>query len=303
MDLIASDATLPVTIMWVCRTVQEFEIFSNTLYRAKNRHRNLSVKVWITLSLPEPKISKEAVMFLDSDDEKCDLVMSVLKPPPVHKDKRMFRQSDEANNYLFKKSPPGLEPLGNAVAMTIAMIFALTGYVTSVTFARERGMERQGVKTLVDILFVMGAVLIVFMIVLLARPLLSSDSRRKFEVVFTQNGEDDDDLTDTEHEDSLESGSKGIDTEVYRQMLEGRIGCRPNMDDEFRELAFNHQRDMNEDFDTVGVLACGPKAMTNAINDSVHNTGPLKTFFDAGKIENKDGTDATFAFVEEDWEW
>ena len=74
------------------------------------------------------------------------------------------------------------------------------------------------------------------------------------------------------------------------------------MDAEFRELAYIHQRDMNEDFDTVGVLACGPKAMTNAINEAVHNTGPLNTFFDAGKIENKDGSDATFAFFEEDRE-
>lgn len=303
MDLIATDANLPVTIMWVCRTVQEFEIFSNTLYRAKSRYRNLTVKAWITLSLPEPKISKEAVMFLDTDEEKCDLVLSVLKPPPVHKDKRMFRQSQEAQNFLFKKSPPGLEPLGNAVAMTVSMIFALTAYVTSVSFAREKGLERQGIKTLVDMLFVMGAILIVMMIVLLARPLLSSDGKKKFEVVFTHSDEDEDALTDTENDDSMESGSRGINTDSYRQMLEGRIGCRPDMDVEFRELAYIHQRDMNEDFDTVGVLACGPKAMTNAINDVVHNTGPLNTFFDAGKIENKDGTDATFAFIEEDWEW
>merc|ERR1712003_380243 len=126
--MIVQDPNLPVTIMWVSRTVQEFEIFSNTLYQAKTRYRNLSVKVWITLSLPEPKISKEAVMFLDTDEEKCDLVCSVLKPPPVHKDKRMFRESQEAK------------------------IFALTGYVTSVSFAREKGIERQGIKTLVDML-------------------------------------------------------------------------------------------------------------------------------------------------------
>jgi len=304
MDLIAKDPSLPVTIFWVCRTVQEFEIFSNTLYQAKSRCRNLTVKVWITLSLPEPKISKEAVMFLDTDEEKCDLVLSVLKPPPLLKDKRMFRESDVAANYLFKKSPPGLEPLANAVAMTVAMIFALVGYTSSVSFAREKGMERQGVKTLVDMGFIMGMILIVFVIILLARPLLQSDGKKEFKVVVSHFNEDDEDgLTDTENDDSMESGSRGIDTDTYRAMLEGRIGCRPNMEDEFRELAFVHQRDMNEDFDTVGVLACGPKAMTNAINAAVHNTGPLSTFFDAGKIENKDGTDATFAFVEEDWEW
>ena len=303
MDLIASDSALPVTIMWVCRTVQEFEIFSNTLYRAKSRYRNLTVKVWITLSLPEPKISKEAVMILDTKEEKCDLVLSVLKPPLLLKDKRMLRSADEAQNHLFQKSPPGLEPLGNAVAMTIAMVFALTGYTTSVSFAREKEIERQGVKTLIDIMFIMGMVLIVFVVILLARPLLRSDAKKNVEVVFSQhNNEDEDGLTDSENDDSLESG-KGIATDTYRAMLEGRIGCRPDMEVEFSELAYNHQRDMNDDFDTVGVLACGPKAMTNAINDVVHNTGPLATFFDAGKIENKDGTDATFAFIEEDWEW
>jgi len=304
MDLIATDPNLPVVIMWVCRTVQEFEIFSNTLYRAKTRYRNLTVKVWITLSLPEPKISKEAVMFLNSDEEKCDLVLSVLKPPPVVKDKRMFHQSDQAENYLFKKTQPGLEPLGNAVAMTVAMVFALTGYTTSVSFARERGIERQGVKTLIDMAFVMMMVLVVFVIILLARPLLRSDNQKKYDIVFSQHDVDEDGLTDTENDDSMESGSGGrIDADAYRAMLEGRIGCRPDMEAEFAELAEHHQRTMNEAFDTVGVLACGPKAMTNAINDAVHNTGPLKTFFDAGKIVNKDGTDASFAFVEEDWEW
>jgi len=303
MDLIASDSALPVTIMWVCRTVQEFEIFSNTLYRAKCRYRNLTVKVWITLSLPEPKISKQTVMFFDTDEEKCDFVLGVLKPQPMHKDKRMFRPVDEAQNFLFKKSPPGLEPLGNALAMTIAMVFALTGYVTSVSFAREKGLERQGVKTLFDMLFIMGAVLVVFGLILFARPLLKSESKKKFEVVVSHYDDDEDGLTDTENDDSLESGSRGINTDIYRGMIQGRIGCRPDMEAEFHELAYIHQRDMNEDFDTVGVLACGPKAMTNAINDAVHNTGPLSTFFDAGKIENKDGTDATFAFVEEDWEW
>jgi len=302
MDLITADPSLPVTIMWVCRTVAEFEIFSNTLYAAKRRYKNFTVKAWITLSLPEPKISKEAVMFLDTDEEKCDLVLSVLKPPPLHKDKRMFQSSDDAKNYLFKKSAPGMEPLGNAVAMTLSMIFAATGYCTSVSFARENGYERQGVKTLIDIAFVMGLILIVFGITIFARPLFQGEARKKF-VVFTHPDDDEDGLTDTENDDSMESGSRGIDTDVYRSMLEGRIGCRPNMEDEFREMAFSYQRDMQEDFDTVGVLACGPKAMTNAINASVHNTGPLNTFFDAGKIENKDGTDATFAFVEEDWEW
>jgi len=341
MDLVATKPSLPVTLLWVCRTVQEFEIFSSTLYTAKNRHKkNLTVKVWITLSLPEPKISRESVLALSSEQEKCSMVLSVLKPPLLVRDKRMFHENDVAQNYLFQKSPPGLEPLGNATAMTIAMIFALVGYTTAVGFSRNRGVEREGIWTLMNISFVMGMVLVTFVLVLLARPLLQSEEKQGFEVVFSSShdwhGHNNDhvssvhvDLTDTEIciDDSLESGNNTTNcidvgssgNNTYRSMLEGRIGCRPNMEDEFRELAaLHHRSEGNSDnaaslasssttvstaFDTVGVLACGPKAMTNAINETVHNAGPFSTFWDAGKIKNKDGTDATFAFVEEDWEW
>ena len=301
MNLIATQPDLPVTILWVCRTVQEFEIFSNMLNQAKCRYENLTVKVWITLSLPEPKISKEAVMLLDTDKEKCDLILSTLKPPPLHKDKKMLDPSDEAKNHLFKKAPPGLEPLGNAVAMTVAMLFALCGYAASVSFAREKGIEHQSVKTLIDMGIVMGLILVVVVVLILARPLLHKKFKKKGKEDDSETNNNDG-LSDSET-NSLEAGSRGTDTDVYRDMLEGRIGSRPDMKAEFDELALAHHRDTNDDFDSIGVLACGPKAMTNAINAAVQNTGPIKTFFDAGKIQNKDGSDATFAFVEEDWEW
>lgn len=303
MDLIATDANLPVTLLWVCRTVQEFEIFSHTLCRAKRRYRNLTVKVWITLSLAETKINNQDCKRMETDQEKFDLILSVLKPPLLYKDKRMFSKKDEYRNYLFKKALPGLEPLGNAVAMTIAMIFALTGYAASVNFSRGKRIEGQGVKTVIDMVIVMGMVLIAFVIMLLARPILQSNVKKNTEIVDTSIDDEDEELSDSDNEVYIESGSRGLDTETYRAMLEGRIGCRPDMEAEFHELAFIHQRDMNEDFDTVGVLACGPKAMTNAITDAVHKTGPLNTFLDAGKIRNEDGTDAFFSFVEEDWEW
>lgn len=301
MNLIATQPDLPVTILWVCRTVQEFEIFSNMLNQAKCRYENLTVKVWITLSLPEPKISKEAVMLLDTDKEKCDLILSTLKPPPLHKDKKMLDPSDEAKNHLFKKAPPGLEPLGNAVAMTVAMLFALCGYAASVSFAREKGIEHQTVKTFIDMGIVMGLILVVVVVLILARPLLYKKFKKKGKEDDSETNNNDG-LSDSET-NSLEAGSRGTDTDVYRDMLEGRIGSRPDMKAEFDELALAHHRDTSDDFDSIGVLACGPKAMTNAINASVQNTGPIKTFFDAGKIQNKDGSDATFAFVEEDWEW
>merc|ERR1712157_296028 len=105
--------------------------------------------------------------------------------------------------------------------------------------------------------------------------------------------------SNTERSSDIE-GASTVDMDVYKSMLQGRLGCRPDMEAEFKALAWNHK---GEDAKTIGVLACGPRAMTQAINESVHNEGSLSTFFKAGKIENEDGTDATFSFVEEDWEW
>ena len=290
MDLIETQPELPVTLLWVCRTIQEFEIFSHMLNRAQCKHSNLTVKVWITLSIPEPKISKEILMTLETDEEKYDLVLRNMRPPPLYKDKSMVNASDEAKNHLFKRAPPGLEPLGNAVAMTISMIFALVGYAASVSLARRKELGRQDVKSIIDIGIVFGVVLFVAAIIILGYPLFFSNSKN--------------DKLETDSEDeSIETGFNDIDLGVYRQMLQNRIGCRPDIQAEFNELANLHYKNTDDEFDTVGVLACGPKAMTNAINAAVNNTGPIKTFFDAGKIENKDGTDATFAFVEEDWEW
>jgi len=346
MDLIATDPDLPVTILWVCRTVQEFEIFSTTLYNAKNRCPNLTVKVWITLSLPEPKISRESVDELSTNKEKCDLVVSILKPPPIDKNQQQQQQQsggriestderDDTNNFLFDTTPPGLEPLGNATAMLVAMTFALAGYTSAVNFSWDRDIENETTWTLINVGFVTGMILLSFVVTLLARPLWRSDEKGNASANVNVNVNEiggtsaaaaaavsknqPTDLSITSEEESYLSVGCGGNAnananagfrncfpscnDVYGAMLEGRIGCRPDIESEFQQLAAAHQRDMQISFDTVGVLACGPKAMTNAISLAVHNSGPLSTFFDAGRIVNKDGSDATFAFVEEDWEW
>ncbi len=285
MDLIQTQPDLPVTILWVCRTVQEFEIFSNMLCQAKRRTENLTVKVWITLSIPEPRIARGSVMSRDTDKEKCDLVMSVLRTPPLRKNKTMLFPSDEAKNHLFKTAAPGLEPLGNAVSMTIAIVFALAGYGASTSIARERGLEREGMISLIDMGIVMGLLIFIVIVLVLARPLLHS----KLE---NENKGNDVILADCEmNDDSMESGSRGIDTDVYRDILQGRIGSRPDIQAEFDELASIHQRETNDDITTVGVLACGPKVIINATRAAVNNTVPMNTF-----------SDALFSFVEEDWE-
>jgi len=357
MDLVASDPDLPVTIMWVCKTLQEFEIFSTQLSHACQCYPNLTVKAWVTFSLPEDRIKKADIQSLVLDEEKVDMVMGVLKPPRTNTEDEL----SPGNNYLFVKDSPGLESLSNALSMLLAMVLGLTAYTTTKDLEKEKEIVEDK-WTLVQIMLVMDLVWLAFFITYLIRlahnrgffgsmsgvqnqgkqgkkgsvkevehldttvneTMYASLRGKKYpfpEKINTPGSTQDLYLSETntfsESKDSyniaadsnatdrssdIETGSKGssVDTDVLRSMLEGRIGRRPDMEAEFKALAELHK---GEDTKTIGVLACGPRPMTQAINQAVHNEGSMSTFFNAGKIKNEDGTDATFAFIEEDWEW
>jgi len=356
MELVASDSNLPVTILWVCRTVQEFEIFSKTLAKATTRYRNLTAKVWITLSIPEPKISKESIKELATKKEKCKLIISLLSPMVVRqKNPRKKNRALNCNantattNYLFAKARPGLEYLGNAVAMLVAMVFALIGYTTAVDFSRDRDETDINKSTLISVAFIVGMVLLSFVIVLVTRSLwllllltCCMDDQKKGRSASrkTMTGiSAADDCIDDSNSLSLDCEACETTEDAYVAMLEGRIGCRPDFEAELANLvvavapilhpcddAKDRRRSKKSSANThstastvsvtgqtpvtvassVGVLACGPKAMTEAINRAVQNTGPWSTFLDAGRLRNPRGeidASTTFNFVEEDWEW
>lgn len=99
------------------------------------------------------------------------------------------------------------------------------------------------------------------------------------------------------------SESENVESDVYLSMLEGYIGCRPDMKSEFKELADRHKGEKNEVFGScVGVLACGPIVMRDNVTDAINTNGPLKTFSDAGKIKHEDRTETLFSYIEEEYE-
>lgn len=86
------------------------------------------------------------------------------------------------------------------------------------------------------------------------------------------------------------------DIEVFRSIVEGNIGCRPNIPNEFSKFA----SEVGESLDRpahIAVLACGPPKLLESINQYV-NVPDSACSLVGGKNQ-----DAVFSFVEEDWEW
>ena len=86
------------------------------------------------------------------------------------------------------------------------------------------------------------------------------------------------------------------DIDVFRSIVQGNIGCRPNIPEEFSKFA----SEVGESLDRpahIAVLACGPPKLLETINHYV-NVPDSACSLVSGKNQ-----DAVFSFVEEDWEW
>lgn len=325
MDLVATNPTLPVTILWVCRTLQEFEIFATKLAKAMNKFPNLSVKVWITMSHPESKIRRESfIQELATDEEKCEMIIDLLSQTITEENDDASLEDGESydtatlNNFLFTKSRPRSAPLGNAAAMLVAVVFALVGYNTATKVSRNQEIQNENISTLVDIAFVTGMVSTSFIIAWAVHMILALWNHRNKQRITPATHQTTSIQNNTDEPLSFVGGCRGM--ELIVTMLKGRIGCRPDFEAELGNLSRFHCPHVNsfeDEFEKaatrtststrLGVLACGPKAMTDAINEAVQNTGPWWTFFNAGRLRNtkekSHDVAATFEFIEEDWEW
>ena len=330
LDLVVTDPTIPVILMWTCRTVNEFEIFSSQLYDAARRHPNLTVKVWITLSLPEPseamkpKINKSMVQEL-SAEETYDKVVPLLKDPVQEEGNMQLEDS------IFVMDQAGLNPLSNAVTMLLAMILGLTGYTTSIDLSNQRDFVPEEKFVMMSQSLIMTLVLSTFVFVCVVRPILTSiknkrngvmnppptpsskgdskieqssrtvqDESSRYEVSSRRTKEQAEDSSTSV--DAEGESTNSIDIDIFKSILQGRIGCRPDMEAEFKEVAMHSTDDIKD----IGVLACGPQAMTRAINKAVRNECHIVNYCSANKAkvdDGEDGAETYFAFVEEDWEW
>ena len=317
-----------VTLIWVVRTIDEFQIFSKDLCQARERYGSrFTVKVWITLSQPEPMLPlKEhdtemasggvdrATMKDLSPNDQFLRVVDVLQSTQncqdigVIKDDTKSLQDDNVSESSFV--PAGLSnvPATNSLVMLLASWMGLNSYALgSWLVEKNEEIDSPREKGTIFYIFLLSVFLVVTIAVVVAvRTLVakyyhSSHDTTKAKAVKgkTDSVKDIDDtlpndldLSERFQEDFISNpssaGASSVSSTPLQAMLEGRIGCRPDLDQEFSEASIeSHQAD-------IGVAACGPLAIIQEIN-AICNAGS----FSWG--QGKD--DAFFAFTEDDWEW
>jgi len=310
--------TSPVALFWIVRTVDEFSIFSTELKEAQRRYKHLIVKVWITLSRPEPGNKDEGLVkskLLEmSESEQIERVL-----------KSLNENENEITMHstgIFQMSEPGMSGAFNAIAMALSIFLALVAFALTTEMSREEKYAEVVVDkmSMIELGLVCFFVVVwIAVIVLIASPLVRY-ILQKYKAVSIEKPSPkniknivDEDMTETERldmsmnmsinnsemgEDDIICQSKygrdddveGIqsDNEMLQSLIGGNIGCRPNLSYEFSSFAKEMALIAGGMVD-IGVLACGPVQMVESIN-SICNEGS----------ENEH---ACFLFTEEDWEW
>ena len=291
----------PLTLMWVVRSVDEFGIFSEELTSAQRSHKNFNARVWITLSSLK---SSTELNFSKADLLEFDNFGTAL---------RSFRESLAKSPSAIEDAPtfvldqPSLSGASNAIAMTLSIFLALVAYVVAAKLKDKDAYAdtAQDFISLMELSLVCLFVLLWVLALGVARFVLA---RRSTQGSVTEDKATADITTHTvgitTHtmtRGSSEGSVSDVETSssddgVLQSIVEGSIGCRPKIEQEFAKFANAIAQKKGRPVD-IAVLACGPPNMVKSINDCVNVPSNSCSF----GIE-KDQL-AHFSFIEEDWEW
>lgn len=292
-DLLTRSPKLPVYIFWVVRSVSDYGVLSDELVEASQGSNMLKVRVWITMSQPEPTslvsdkgakaLSKEEIQDMPVD-KKSEEVVSLLKS--IRATTRGAYHSKLTPDYCFDN--PGVTGTTNALIMMMSVVIALSVFALIWHLGEVHEIEpRDKVRLLFFIVIVVALLVFIFLVKLLRR-----DISTNVEVSSTKASSHG--IVDEESEIS-DTSSADI---MHISFLKGRIGCRPDFESEFRKIKSNV--DAGNSGNDVGVLACGPMAMVKNITQ-ICNTP--KSGYTWGVKQEDGNSDAYFSFTEEDWEW
>jgi len=299
--------TMPVTLFWVVRTIEEFGIFSSELAEAQRRYKHLKVKVWITLSLPEPgyndgRLRKSELLELN-DFDQVEYVLNSLSLPeqgdkPVQKPSR---------SYVFRMNEPGIQGAFNAMVMCFSMILALIAFAfTTKMFQTEKyDSVVQDKISLIELGMVCAFVIIwIGLVILIVRPLVDYYVQKFNPIDENADSTDPSSLEMTVHESSNIKDEEGIkaktDHEILQSLIVGNVGLRPDFAIEFGSFAQKVLK-INSVLNTgstveIGVLACGPPHMVKSINSICNVPSTSSSWLERDQ-------QVYFSFTEEDWEW
>lgn len=326
-------SAIPVTLMWVLRTIDEFSIFSDELATTQLSNENFTAKVWITLTAGEmcPTSSKDAskveVHKLDSV-EREEYVIQHLKSI---KAMQIPRDTDTSPSIpVFELDQVSLTGASNALVMAISMLVATVAFSLSATISNMESFAEntQDEVSLMDLSLVCLFVIFWILTVLVSRKILTtvclsrqkcshlpgSDTKTEHSVNKAEHkikktghsvGNTGHTIDNTGHNITIASegaDSTQIDKEaVLRSIIEGKIGCRPNIPEEFSSVGCNvveKSMGMGPAVD-IAVMSCGPPKLVESINN--HINAPSSCFSSLG--DESDHQAIFFSYTEEDWEW
>ena len=343
-DLVERAPHVYVSLLWVVRTITEYGVLSDELeglMRQRNPD-NVDVRVWVTLSQPEPGTVADELVEIDVDnlgecrskittfltrdicEHLCEesQVNSLLSNLSVIRSRSVPASSGSvvSPSYLFEQG--GFQGSTNALVMGMSVVVGLSAYALTwhigetneIEPADKLGLLHMFMSVLWIFLFI-AFVGVVRKLVLVnessvvhtmqsktkaGNQILQDETTRLEESEATLNGSHKGAAVKVSECDSSEMGSTtGADATssrfVHAAMVQGRIGCRPNLGLEFRKIRTSGDHALKN----VGVLACGPMAMVQSITKICNKPNSGCQW----GTQQEDGTNAFFSFTEEDWEW
>merc|ERR1712032_42507 len=274
---------IPVNILWVVRSIEEFSIFSTELADAQRAYKHFKAKAWVTLSSID---ASDRTVLLRFDNFNASVQTSI----------RNLNQR-QRGPLQFVLDQPGMTGASNAAVMALSIVFALVAFALASKVSNNESHE-DTVQDFISLMELSMVTLFVFswiLIVIITRRVLLHLRP------WPKQGSGLDNTINTHAElGGSESGSDmedvQTDKEVLHSMVQGKIGDRPNISKEFSSFAKTLSQKLGRPID-ISVLACGPPQLIESINDYVN----VPSSIHASGI-NQDHQ-VTFSFVEEDWEW
>jgi len=191
MELNKTSPLLPITLMWVARTVEEFSIFSEELAIAMHSNKNFKAKVWITNmkgvgggALPEQSILKgvnDPVLLAGNNrinNVKLSDIDSMGQVASVKQHLETVKSSHIPQNVtspLFELDKPSLTGSANAFVMATSILLATVAYALSAQIANKESFSDtiQDKISLMDLSLVCVFVLVWIAVVVLLRSVLT----------------------------------------------------------------------------------------------------------------------------------
>ena len=301
-----TSSKLPVTLIWVVRTVTEFSILADNLANTMKQHDNFHVRVWITMSQSDPSLhdSEQPMQTINKDDiydmqdhEIHDKILFMLESIRTNK-MESTHDKIEASTLFYIFNRPGLQPTTNAMIMTISIIIALSAYALTWHLGYVHQYKPEEKLIFIQMASIIASVIAFVFVLEVTRRICNSKYKNAVKSLNDTNHSMSTNSDTSESTESNHSNDTTSHESLLISMIKGRIGCRPDLKSEFKSLPSISNDKTQRD---IAVLACGPMNMIKSVNE-ICNV-PSSRCSCGERVRQEDGSIAFFTYTEDDWEW